>query len=293
MEQIVNWSELFLNSFQHLLSGILGAIPKILGAVFLLAFGLFIARLAGLLIVKTLKLTHFEQWMEKLKVHDLFEKAQIKTSVAEIIARFAYWVILLIFLVGISETLGWNAVSQKISGFMNFLPQVFISLIILIIGLYIASVVRQTIVAAFLSFGLAFGKLVSSAFFYFLLLFVMVIALEQLGINTTIITSNVIIVIGGAVLAFAISYGFASKDILNNFLSSLYSKNNFQIGQKIILQDNSVGEIVKMDNISVTLKTEEGKLIIPINILITEKIRIIETAPNPLGEMLRRSNPEE
>lgn len=222
--------------------------------------------------------------MEKLKVHELFEKAQIKTSVAEIIARFAYWVILLIFLVGISETLGWNAVSQKISGFMNFLPQVFISLIILIIGLYIASVVRQTIVAAFLSFGLAFGKLVSSAFFYFLLLFVMVIALEQLGINTTIITSNVIIIIGGAVLAFAISYGFASKDILHNFLASLYSKNNFQIGQKIILQDESVGEIIKMDNISVTLKTEEGKLVIPIHILITEKIRIVEIAPSPLEE---------
>jgi hypothetical protein len=289
MEQIVNWSELFLNSFQHLLTNLLSALPKILGAIILLIFGLFIARLVGVVIVKTLKLTRFEEWMEKLKVHELFEKAQIKTSVAEIIARFAYWVILLIFLVGISDTLGWGAVSQKISDFINFLPQVFISLIILIIGLYIASVVRQTIVAAFLSFGLAFGKLVSNAFFYFLLLFVMVIALEQLGINTTIITSNVIIIIGGAVLAFAISYGFASKDILNNFLASLYSKNNFQIGQKIILEDGSVGEIVKMDNISVTLKTEEGKLVLPINILINEKVRIVETAPNPLGEMLRRS----
>jgi hypothetical protein len=288
MEQIVNWSELFLNSFQHLLTGILTAVPKILGAILLLLLGIFLARLISVLIIKTLKLTNFDSWMIKLKVHEFFEKAQIKTSVAEIIARFAYWVVLLIFLVGISETLGWNAVSQKISGFINFLPQVFISLIILIIGLYIASVVRQTIIAAFLSFGLSFGKLVSSAFFYFLLLFVMVIALEQLGINTTIITSNVIIIIGGAVLAFAISYGFASKDILNNFLASLYSKNNFQIGQTIILEDNSTGEIVKMDNISVTLKTEEGKMILPINTLINQKVRIVESSPNPLGEILKR-----
>ena len=288
MEQIVNWSELFLNSFQHLLTGILAAVPKILGAILLLLLGIFLSRLISVIIIKTLKLTNFDSWMTKLKVHEFFEKAQIKTSVAEIIARFAYWVVLLIFLVGISETLGWNAVSQKISGFINFLPQVFTSLIILIVGLYIASVVRQTIIAAFLSFGLSFGKLVSSAFFYFLLLFVMVIALEQLGINTTIITSNVIIIIGGAVLAFAISYGFASKDILNNFLASLYSKNNFQIGQKIILEDNSTGEIVKMDNISVTLKTEEGKMILPINTLINQKVRIVESSPNPLGEILKR-----
>ncbi|GAB4199156.1 MAG: hypothetical protein OHK0057_14850 [Thermoflexibacter sp.] len=288
MEQIVNWSELFLNSFQHLLSELLGAVPKILGAILLLILGIIIARLVAVIIIKTLRITRFDEWMHKLKVHDLFEKAQIKTSVAEIIARFAYWVILLIFLVGISETLGWSAVSQKISLFINFLPKVFISLIILIIGLYIASLVRQTIIAAFLSFGLSFGKLVSSAFFYFLLLFVVVIALEQLDIDTTIITSNVLIIIGGAVLAFAISYGFASKDILNNFLASLYSKNNFQIGQKIILEDGAIGEIVKMDNISVTLKTEEGKLILPIKTLINEKIRIIEPAPNPLGEILRR-----
>jgi hypothetical protein len=288
MEQIVNWSELFLNSFQHLLSELLGAVPKILGAILLLVLGIIIARLVAIVIIKTLKITRFDEWMHKLKVHDLFEKAQIKTSVAEIIARFAYWVILLIFLVGISETLGWSAVSQKISLFINFLPKVFISLIILIIGLYIASLVRQTIIAAFLSFGLSFGKLVSSAFFYFLLLFVVVIALEQLDIDTTIITSNVLIIIGGVVLAFAISYGFASRDILNNFLASLYSKNNFQIGQKIILEDGAVGEIVKMDNISVTLKTEEGKLILPIKTLINEKIRIIESAPNPLGEILRR-----
>ncbi|MCU0394201.1 MAG: hypothetical protein MUE81_24085 [Thermoflexibacter sp.] len=289
MEQIVNWSELFLNSFQHLLTGLLGAVPKILGAIVLLGIGILISRLIGVIIIKTLKLTRFEEWMRKLKVHDLFEKAQIKTSVTEIIARFAYWVILLIFLVGIAETLGWSAVSEKISLFINFLPKVFISLIIFIVGLYIASLVRQTIIAAFISFGLSFGKLVSNAFFYFLLLFVIVIALEQLGIDTTIITSNVLIIIGGVVLAFAISYGLASKEILNNFLASLYSKNNFQIGQKIVLEDGAIGEIVKMDNISVTLKTEEGKLIIPIKILINEKIRILETAPNPLGEILKRT----
>ena len=50
------------------------------------------------------------------------------------------------------------------------------------------------------------------------------IKIKQAGIETSLLESSFNLIIGGLVLAFAIGYGFASRDVLTNILSNFYSK---------------------------------------------------------------------
>jgi small-conductance mechanosensitive channel len=58
---------------------------------------------------------------------------------------------------------------------------------------------------------------------------------------------------GGVILAFSIGYGFASKEILLNIISSFYSKNKYKTGQVIEI-DGVKGEVIDVDNTTISLK---------------------------------------
>lgn len=63
-------------------------------------------------------------------------------------------------------------------------------------------------------------------------------------------------------LAFSISFVFGAKGILKDILSSSYNKNNYKPGQKVIV-DVFEGEIVKITNTFVILKSKSKVRVIP------------------------------
>jgi hypothetical protein len=109
--------------------------------------------------------------------------------------------------------------------------------------------------------------------FFFLLFITIILALGQAGINTALLESSFNIIVGGMVLAFSIGYGFASKEILLNIISSFYSKNKFMEDQVIEIQGTK-GKILSIDNTSITLETESGQTIFPLKVLQSEKVTL-------------------
>ncbi|MGB0423326.1 MAG: hypothetical protein ACPGED_03340, partial [Flavobacteriales bacterium] len=124
------------------------------------------------------------------------------------------------------------------------------------------------------SIGVSGAKAISNIVFYVLMVFVAVTALNQAGIDTGIVTSNLTLIIGSILLAFAISYGFASRSIVTNMLSSYYGKGKYHEGQKLQIGD-VVGDVVKIDSLSITLKTNKGLEVLPSKLLIEEHITIL------------------
>ena len=107
------------------------------------------------------------------------------------------------------------------------------------------------------------------------MLFMSITALNVAGVDTTLITSNILIVFGGVLIAFAIAYGFAARDILTNILSSYYGKDRFQPGMRVRI-GNDEGVVEKVDSINITLRTADRLVLIPTRALITERIEVVD-----------------
>lgn len=87
--------------------------------------------------------------------------------------------------------------------------------------------------------------------------------------NKNVLIIEVLILIAGA-----IAYGHAARGIMKNMLSSFYSRKNFYEGQKIRIGELS-GTILGIDKISVTIKTEDSKVIIPSSQLLENKVEVL------------------
>ena len=224
MNTINHWSDVVLSSLNTLGQSFMEAIPNIIGAVFLIIFGWLLAKLFSFLTGRLLRAVNFNKLMDRLSELPFIKNSQFTIDGVGIVKKFVYWIILLLFFISASETLGWTSVSQEIGKLISFLPQLFSAVIILVIGLYIANLVRGVIGTTLGSLEVSSSKLIASVAFYAIVIVISITALNQAGIDTEVITSNLVVVIAAIMLAFTIAFGFGAQEILSNILSSTYSK---------------------------------------------------------------------
>lgn len=275
MEELTNWSQLFFESLRAFGQTFMAAMPSILGAIFILFLGWLFAKILSGGIGKLLKAIKFDKLADRIKAVELLEKANIQLAPSALIGKFVYWILILLVFTTAADTLGWTAISEEISKLLSYLPNLLSAIIFFSVGVYIATFVRDVILGATKTLGISTGKVISSFVFYLLFLLVILTALEQAGIDTRIITSNLLLIIGAIMAAAAISYGIASKDVLSNILAAFFSRKVFYKGQ-IIEIDGEQGEIIAVSNVAVILQlNKEEQLVVPTHQLITNKVKII------------------
>ncbi len=264
-----------ISSFSGFGQAILDYLPVVVSALAVLLVGWMISKLVAGAIHKSLKSIKFDTMMEKVNLDSLLNKIKSGLSASFVLSKIFYWVLMLLFITSAANVLGWELLTNGIASFMGYLPTLGIALIIFIIGIYIAELIRTMVYTAANSIGISGAKTISNIVYYLLFIFIAITALNQAGINTDVITSNLTIILGSVLLAFALSYGAASRHLVTNMLSSFYSKGKFKEGQRIRVKEVE-GEIVSIDSISVTLDTPTGKMVLPSKILIEEQVLILD-----------------
>ena len=255
----------------ELVKGFASFIPNFLGAMIVLIIGYIVARIFKRILKTVLEKAKVDVLGEKLNKIEIVEKANMKIVLSDIFSKLIYYILMLFVWVAATDVLGMEAISKLVTDIFNFIPNLIVAFIILIMGILLADIIRKAVITACDSLGIPSSKLIASLVFYFIFINIVISAQSQAKINVEFLSQNISLVIGGAVLAFSIGYGLASKDILANFLASFYGKGLFEIGEKIKIDDEE-GEIVAIDRANITILSSGKKVIIPFSKTINHKI---------------------
>lgn len=248
-------------------------VPKLIIAMILLFIGWIIARVISMVILRLLVAVNIAALDKKISEIDIFSSMNV--DLAKLLSNFIYWLIMLIFITKAADIVGLTAVSVAIASIVSYLPKLISALIFFVAGSFVASIIQQVTASAFASMGIAAGRIVSSFVFYLLLVLVAITALNQAGVDTAIITQNLTVMLAAIFFAFAVAYGFGSRDIMSNLLASFYSKDKFSVGQTIRV-DGVQGVIVRLDSTAVTLNAGDKEILLPLHKLITSTVEILK-----------------
>ena len=266
---------LFTESLRVFAEKFRDTIPNLLGGIIVLLIVLLLARLISGGIERLLRTISFDKFAERVHITRFLQQANITVSPSFIIGRFIYWVFILLIISSAAETLNWIPVSYQIQRFLEYLPHLVTGVIILIVGWYFATVIRDFLRRSMGSLGISAGRVMSTAIYYLLFIMIALTALEQARVDTRILSTNLLIIISSVMLAAAISYGFASRDVLSNILAGFFNKRTFLKGMTIEV-DGVRGVIMEVTNISITLQVSENeRIVIPSQILLNNKVKII------------------
>ena len=274
MKLISQLSSFKLTFLEDIWNQILEFIPKLLLGIGFIIIAWIVIKIINFILKKLLKLSKIDAITTKLNEAKLFGKSDYKVVPSEIVLKFVKYIMILIFVVIASEMLGLTIVSEGIGKFIAYLPILISALLIFVIGVYIGSIIKNTIINTFKSLEFSGANLVSNIVFYAIVIVISITSLNQAGVNTDIITNNLTLILGAILISFTIAFGLGSRDVVLRLLFGFYSRKNFEIGQRVKIKKVE-GVIKQIDNLCITIDTNEGIVVVPIKKFVDSEVQII------------------
>ncbi|HUT85284.1 MAG TPA: hypothetical protein VMW66_00440 [Elusimicrobiales bacterium] len=193
-------------------------VPSILISLVFLLIGLMLSRIVTTVLTKALKKIKFDDITSKLGINEILARVGFGKSPTYVISFIAYWLIMLMFIILAFKALNLDIMTTLLERFMYFVPKLIISIIILFAGMLFANFVHDVVRNSADVNNLKGGKILAKIIQGIIILFAALLALEQLGIEMSLINQSVMIVLSSLGLAFAIALGLGAKDIVAKFL---------------------------------------------------------------------------
>jgi hypothetical protein len=166
-------------------------IPRAIAFIAILVVGWLIARAVLKIVDAALERVGFDRAVERGGVKRALERTKYDAS--DILAKLAYYAVLLFTLQFAFGVWGPNAISDLIRGVVAWLPRAFVAIIIVVVAAAIANAVRDLVTGAL--GGLSYGKVLADLVAIFILALGVIAALNQVGIATTVTTPILIAVL--------------------------------------------------------------------------------------------------
>lgn len=275
-QKLNNWSELIFNSLEDITSSIARFLPNILGAVLILIVGWIFTKLTLFLLKRIFKLFKLEHRLEKLKQKSYINTYLKEANVMEVLLSIVKFIFYIIIISIVFEVLGWDSISKKIIDILDYLPMLISGLVIFIVGISIAGFIKKSLLSIFKAIDLVYGRIISQILYYAIAIIVTITSLNQAGVDTSIITNNLTVILGAFLLTITLALGLGSREVVNSLLLGFYSKQRFHVGQKIKLENGIEGKIISMDRTTFSLDSGPEIVVIPISQLSDKTTKIIK-----------------
>ncbi|MDO1511935.1 mechanosensitive ion channel [Maribacter confluentis] len=276
MDTVDKWKDLTFESLSNIFRDIAAALPGIFGAFIVMIFGWLIIKVTTFVLKRIFKAIKLDRFSQKINDAKLFGDADLKVDIAKLLVTFIKVLLWLVFIIVASDIMGLTIISSEIANLLRYLPILLSALVIFMIGLYLAKIIKETIIKVFDSIGMGGGKILGNVLFYLIIVFVSITALNQAGVDTEIVTNNFTIILGAFLLAIALALGLGSREVVGDLLRTFYTRKIYEVGDKVKI-GKLQGTVIGIDNISMIIKTKTGKVVIPIKKVVEKTVTVDET----------------
>jgi Conserved TM helix len=211
----------FRASLVGALNSFLSAIPRIFGFLVVLIIGWIIASLLARGVQALLHAVRFNELARRSGFADFVHKMGVRDDSSGVIAGVVKWFVRLITLVVAFDTLGLPAVSNVLQQLLLWLPNLVVALVVLVIGGLAAKALSQLVRGATAEAGFGNPDTLATVTSVAVWGFTIVVAINQLGIATTLINTLLIGLVGALALAFGLAFGLGGRDRAAQVLESM------------------------------------------------------------------------
>ncbi|GAA5088880.1 hypothetical protein GCM10023319_39100 [Nocardia iowensis] len=211
----------FQKGFSDAWSSIATFVPKLAGFIVILLIGWIVAKAVSTIVNKVLERVGFDRLVERGGLKQMMSRSRYDAS--DLLAKLAYYAILLIALQLGFGVFGPNPVSDLLDGIVSWLPKAAVAIIIVVIAGAIASAVRD-LVGNMLG-GLSYGAMIGRVAAVFIWGVGIVAALNQIGVAMSVTMPILIAVLAtiGGILVVGVGGGMVRpmQQRWENWLSGL------------------------------------------------------------------------
>ncbi|MGH7391953.1 MAG: mechanosensitive ion channel family protein [Candidatus Rokuibacteriota bacterium] len=202
----------------------LGAIPKVIGFAIILIVGWLVAGVLARGLAALLRRANFNGLAERSGFSGFVRSAGIGTDPSGAIAVTAKWFVRLITLIVAFDALGLPAVSQVLQQLLLWLPNVVVALVILVIAGLVANALAGVVRGATATAGFRSPDRLATVARAAVWGFGIIVAVNQLGIASTLLNTLFMAVVGAVALAAGLAFGLGGQDTAGQVVRNWYEQ---------------------------------------------------------------------
>jgi hypothetical protein len=195
---------------------------RLLVSIVIFVAGWIAGTLIGKIIEKVFQTIKFDRVMSQIGLEQALKRGGYTLNSGAFIGGMAKWFVIILFVIAVFDVLGLSSVT----GFMQaiavqYVPQVIIAVLILLVSTVLAEVLQKAVVAAaagaHVKHAQGLGRLTKWA----IIIFAGLAALDQLGIATSIVQTISLGIAIACGLGFGLSFGLGGKEAASEIIASL------------------------------------------------------------------------
>ncbi|OGW93985.1 MAG: hypothetical protein A3I73_03035 [Omnitrophica bacterium RIFCSPLOWO2_02_FULL_45_16] len=199
-------------------------VPTIFGAIIILVAGWIVAKFIEAIVVRALKAARLDVLSDKAGIANMLAQGDIKWTLSELIGVIIYWIVMLSVLAAALNVLNLTVAGDLLSRLVAYVPNIIVAIFVLVLGSFLASFIAGIVRTTASNAGLGNAKLLAKITQSVIIIFAVIIAIEQLNIATAFIAFAVNIILASIGLGAAIAFGLGCKDIAAKAMSDLMNK---------------------------------------------------------------------
>lgn len=244
MNTITDWGSALLTSLSNALGLVFSFIPKLLGFAVILLIGWLVASALDRVVTLLLRKVGFDRFADRIGLTRFEGRMGLKMDAARLLGRIVYWFVFLIFLVPAVDALGLTTVSNLLDQIIAYIPNVFVAILVLFLGMLLATFVGDLVRGAMSRSNFGNPNVYGAIARYAIIIFAALIALEQLQIAATILNILFTAVMAALALAVGLSFGLGGRETAQRLLSRGEASVSNALSQPNIVSDTSPRNVV-------------------------------------------------
>ncbi len=246
-------------------------------AIIILIIGYIVAKVVKWIIVKAMKKARVDDFFRDTGLIESLRNVGF-TGIPELIGLLVFWFIFLFFVAMALDYLKFEQVTDFVGLIIEYLPRVIGAALIILGGLWLGTWAGERMKEPAEEADLPVTSDTLSAVVKWVIVFITtVLALELLGIDTTILVTTFTILIAAIAAALAISFGVGGRETAANVSAYAAVEKALRIGDEVTIGDHR-GTVLLIGRYAVTIKDTEGNRVTIPNTDVM-KTAIVKSAP--------------
>src|SRR3990172_6552223 len=216
--QITDWTTATTTAVTDSLTRVVSYIPNVIGALVVLLIGIVVAWALKTVIVKLLGYVQLKPITETIGLDKVIST---KVDIVGILGELVKWIVIIVFLIPALEILSLTQVNEVLQGVVAYIPNVVAAVFIVMIGTIVADLVAKVISGAVETIGAKTAAALADLARYSIITFVLLAALTQLGIATSLIERLFTGVVALFAIAGGLAFGLGGQDAAKDFVNRL------------------------------------------------------------------------
>lgn len=196
-------------------------LPRFVAGLIVLVVGLIVAGVAKKIFLGLFKALRVSKFLVTVKM--VKEEGEFKIWEV-IIAELLRWSLTILFLVPAAEAWGLSKVTDILNELLLYLPNVFVAVIVALIGVVISNLSGDVVRQGAKSLGSSSANTLSTIARYAILFFTVLIVLNQLGVAADLVRILFTGFVAMLALAGGLAFGLGGKDTAAEILQDMRKK---------------------------------------------------------------------